>query len=141
VDSKINGGTYKIGYGKPPQQSQFKKGESGNKKGRPKGSKNVATVFHGEINERVLITENGKCRTITKLEAAIKQIVNKAAAGDAKAIRALLQLSKELGDLSISVARQRVDTIIRMVIPAPAPGEDRSYRDDPSHLTYENEVD
>jgi hypothetical protein len=29
---------YKVGYGKPPRSGQFKRGNSGNPKGRPKGS-------------------------------------------------------------------------------------------------------
>ena len=57
------------------------------------------SVFHSELDERIPITENGQRRTITKLEATVKQVVNKAATGDAKAIRTLIQLLKELGDL------------------------------------------
>ena len=36
--------TYPIGYKKPPRDTQFKPGQSGNFKGRPKGAKNFATV-------------------------------------------------------------------------------------------------
>jgi Family of unknown function (DUF5681) len=78
---------YLVGYGNPPKHWQFKKGTSGNKKGRPKGTKNLATLFHQEMNRRVIISENGQRRTITKAEAAIKQFVNKAATGDPKAFQ------------------------------------------------------
>lgn len=92
---------YQIGYGRPPKATQFKKGVSGNKKGRPKGSKNIATLVHAAMHERVTITENGRRRTISKIEAAIKQLTNKAATGDPKAIQALFNLARELGDLKL----------------------------------------
>jgi hypothetical protein len=118
---------YTIGYRKPPKRTQFRKGESGNKSGRSKGSKNVATVLRNELNQRIPITENGKHRTITKLEATIKQMINRAAAGDARAMRTMLQISKDIGDLKIPDVNRR--TVITMTIPRALPGEDRSYRD------------
>ena len=92
---------YKVGFGRPPRATQFKKGVSGNKKGRPKGSKNIATLFHAEMYQRVAITENGERRMITKVEAALKQLINKAATGDPKAIHAMINISRELGDLRL----------------------------------------
>jgi hypothetical protein len=50
---------------------------------------------------RVAISENGERRTITKIEAAIKQLANKAATGDPKAIQAMLNIARELGDLKL----------------------------------------
>jgi hypothetical protein len=79
-----------IGYKKPPRASQFKPGRSGNPKGRPKGSKNLSTIIQQELNAPVVVNENGKRRKISKREAIAKQLVNKAAAGDAKAIPILL---------------------------------------------------
>lgn len=83
---------YDVGYGKPPRGTRFQKGLSGNPRGRPKGSLNVATALERELNQRVTIKENGQTRTITKFEAAIKQLANKAASGDAKAIQFLVNL-------------------------------------------------
>lgn len=83
-----------IGYGKPPRHTQFKKGQSGNPKGRPRGSLNVATILARTLREQVTVNEGGRRRTISKLEAAVKQIVNKAATGDAGAIRFLLGLTQ-----------------------------------------------
>ena len=83
---------YEIGYGKPPEKSRFKKGETGNPKGRPKGKRNIATVLNAILNEKVLINENGRKRKVTKLEASIKQMVNRATAGDLSSMRLLIQL-------------------------------------------------
>jgi len=76
---------YPVGYKKPPRQTQFKPGQSGNAKGRPKGSKDSKTVFAKELRTPIPVTENGKRKKITKLEAIIKHTVNKAAGGDPKA--------------------------------------------------------
>ena len=81
-----------VGYGKPPRKTQFRKGCSGNPKGRPRGTKNVATVLARTLRERVVINENGKRKTITKIEAAVKQLVNQAATGDLAALRQLMIL-------------------------------------------------
>ena len=85
-------GTYDVGYGKPPKHAQFKKGQSGNFKGRPKGTLNLAAVLERTLREEVVINENGRRKVITKLEAAITQLVNKAASGDGHAMRYLCQL-------------------------------------------------
>jgi hypothetical protein len=75
-----------LGYRKPPKKTRFKKGKSGNPKGRPKGSKNMRTVFQKELNSKIPVKENGKSSRITKREAIVKQAVNKAASGDPKAM-------------------------------------------------------
>src|ERR1700722_14543367 len=70
---------YDVGFSKPPEESRFRKGVSGNPKGRPKGRPNIATVLERTLQEKVVINENGVRKTVTKLEAAIKQLMNKAA--------------------------------------------------------------
>jgi hypothetical protein len=82
----------KIGYRNPPEHTQFKKGHSGNPKGRPKGKRNLATVLEKTLHEKVVINENGRRKTITKLEAAMKQLANKAASGDLRALHQLAAL-------------------------------------------------
>jgi len=82
---------YEVGYKKPPKQSQFKKGQSGNPRGRPSGKKNVRTIFNDALNETVPIVENGRRRKIGKGEAMFKQLANRAAQGDLKATQIILR--------------------------------------------------
>lgn len=87
---------YTVGYKKPPRQGQFKKGKSGNPSGRPKGTPNFATALEQVLSEQVVINEGGQRRTITKLEAAVKQLVNKATMGDSRATQQLLKVLSAL---------------------------------------------
>ncbi len=82
-----------VGYGKPPAHSRFKKGTSGNPRGRPKGRLDFATVLLKTLREKVVINENGRRTIITKLEASVKQLVNKAAAGDLRALSHLIGIT------------------------------------------------
>jgi hypothetical protein len=84
-----------VGYGNPPLDTRFRKGVSGNPRGRPKGSRNVAAVFAKSLREKVVVNENGQRKSITKLEAAIKQLVNKAAFGDHRSVQLIVNLSRE----------------------------------------------
>jgi hypothetical protein len=90
-------GTFDGGYGKPPKHTQFCKGVSGNPKGRPKGRPNIATTLQRILQEKVVIRENGLRRTVTKLEAAMKRLVDKAAGGDIVAIRQLIAVAASAG--------------------------------------------
>ena len=87
---------YDIGYGKPPNATRFQKGQSGNPGGRRRGSKNLSTILNEELEQRVVIRENGKQKTITKRRASMKQLVNKAASGDHRALQILIDYLQEL---------------------------------------------
>ena len=77
---------YKVGYGKTPEHTRFKTGQSGNPKGKPRGAKNLSTIVGNAIKEKVMVTENGKRKAVSKLEVAVKQLVNKAVSGGNKAM-------------------------------------------------------
>ena len=87
-----------VGYRRPPQHSRFKKGQSGNPRDRPKGSESAARLARLILNEKIVIKENGERHTITKLQAALKQLINKAAAGDARAIREVFKLQAMIAE-------------------------------------------
>src|SRR5215469_2581310 len=87
---------YQVGYGKPPRHTQFAKGQSGNPRGRPSGSKNLATLVREALNKMVIVTEDGGRRKISKCEAIVTQIINKAAKADLRAIKILLEIIREI---------------------------------------------
>jgi hypothetical protein len=87
---------YQVGYGKPPHHTRFRRGQSGNPRGRPAGSRNLATLVNEALNEPVIVVENGGRRKISKREAIIKQLVNRSAKADWRAIKILLDIVREL---------------------------------------------
>jgi len=85
-----------VGYGRPPQAHQFKPGQSGNPKGRRKGTKNFATIFYEALNRKYTIQENGKTRTITGREGIVLRFVNAALKGDVNALRFILAIEPQI---------------------------------------------
>ena len=95
---------YEVGYGKPPEGGKFAKGKSGNPKGRPKGSKNIANIFLRESRQTVRINGPRGPRSVTKLEAAVMQLGNKAAQGDARALHEFFSQNWKAEEISNSAA-------------------------------------
>ena len=79
---------YDVGYRKPPRHTRFTKGQSGNPRGRPPGAKN--------LNETVIVSENGGRRKVTKRQAIITQLVNRSATADFRAIKILLDIVRDI---------------------------------------------
>jgi len=95
----VNDGTgdYPVGYRKPPRHTRFQKGQSGNPKGRAKGSVNAEDALRRAIFEPITVKDSGKTKRMTKLEVACRQLANKAAAGDTRALKLMIQLIKSFG--------------------------------------------
>jgi uncharacterized protein DUF5681 len=89
---------YEVGYGRPPRHTRFEPGRSGNPRGRPNRSKNLATLLSEALREPVIVVENGRRRTIDKRRAIVTQIVNRSAKGDLRAIQALLPMLLDIED-------------------------------------------
>ena len=89
-------GDYSIGWGRPPTSTRWKPGQSGNSKGRSKGTKNLITALEETLNAKVKVHDRGKVRRMTALEAIVKRLVHDALKGDHKAISVVLGYEPEL---------------------------------------------
>jgi hypothetical protein len=87
MSRKTKKGNYRVGYGKPPEHTRFKPGESGNPRGRPKGRPSFASAIEQALSESVVVVEHGRRKRLTKLAATARQLANKGAAGDFGAVR------------------------------------------------------
>jgi hypothetical protein len=83
---------YNVGYGRPPLETRFQPGQSGNPKGRAKGSKNLSTLIEDALADMVTIKVDGRSRRVSKLQASFMQQANKAATGDARATKMMVEL-------------------------------------------------
>lgn len=86
---------YDVGYGKPPKPGQFKKGQSGNPKGRPKGAKGVKASLKRELTSPITVRERGREIKLSKAEVLAKGLMGDALKGDAKARMEILRLDDE----------------------------------------------
>jgi hypothetical protein len=86
---------YKVGYGRPPEHARFRKGQSGNPRGRPPGTKNLATIFQRMLGETVKVREGEQTRSMTKGEAMLQSLLVRALKGEARASAQVIALARE----------------------------------------------
>jgi Family of unknown function (DUF5681) len=85
----------RVGHCRPPLATRFRPGESGNPRGRPRRKRHLGAVVARALRERITVEEtDGRVRRLSKLEATVKQIVDGATKGDARATRLLFALIK-----------------------------------------------
>ena len=89
-------GEYKVGRGRPPLHTRFKKGQSGNPRGPRPRPKDLPALLVAALNEPVVVTANGEPRQITKREAVVAQLVDKSTGADLRATKMLIDMLKDI---------------------------------------------
>ena len=97
ADKKQPSGDNEVGYGKPPKEHQFKPGQSGNIKGRPKSKKAGLTDVSELLNEPVKVKAGGKVREMGPFEAGFRKLAKRAVDKDLRAILRFVKICEEYG--------------------------------------------
>jgi hypothetical protein len=92
-------------YQRPPRKGQFKPGQSGNPRGRPKNSKNLKTYVGELLDASITVVEDGKTKKIPRVKAIAIQLVNLAAKGDLKGLAAVMSMTRDF-DVAVGEGRQ-----------------------------------
>lgn len=104
-------GDHEVGYSKPPKNTQFKRGKSGNPRGRPKGTKNLKTDLMEELEEKIVVHEGDRSRKISKQRAMIKSLMNRVLKGDIRAATTLLNMTMKLLDTGVEAEPEEAEEL------------------------------
>ena len=108
-----------IGYKSPPTEKRFKKGRSGNPRGRPKESRNLCTVLSEVLNQPVTFKQSGESKQLTKGDAVIRVLMNMGSKGDRRAADAVINLIGKIERLVDPPEAERKNVGV-MVVPGVA---------------------
>jgi Family of unknown function (DUF5681) len=90
--------SYEVGYRKPPKANQFRKGRSGNSRGRKRGEENIVSVFKRHVMKRVKIKVGDQTHSITLAEAVLLKNYNAALQKNPFAMGNIFRLAEASGE-------------------------------------------
>jgi hypothetical protein len=89
-------GDYEVGYGKPPKHTRFRKGQSGNPRGRAKSTHNFKTELRSVLDETLSLSMAGREVKLSARKAMLLALRNKALKGDTRAIGLMVAMLERL---------------------------------------------
>ena len=142
---------YEVGFGKPPVETRFKSGKSGNPRGRPKGAKNkrpalneerLKTIILDEAYREITVRDGDRNVSVPMAQAVVRAMAVNAAKGQHRAQRLFAEIlssterqNKALADEWLQTAieykvewdqeLQRRETLGITHLPAPLPHPDQ----------------
>ncbi len=105
---------YEVGYGRPPEATRFRKGKSGNVRGRPRKSHDAAIDVAGLLDEPVKVREGGEIKQMQPKEVALRKTLKQALEGDRRSIGYLLDLFERYGLLAGSFEHAAGDGVLTL---------------------------
>lgn len=116
---------YTVGYGKPPRHSQFKKGQSGNPRGRRAQPKTFDALLETALNQPVSVTLGARKVRVSKREAIVMTMVNGALKGNIRHLEFLARLMRESSAIEPFEVRPEDEAILKALAgPAPEPAQE-----------------
>jgi hypothetical protein len=95
--TNVGEGDYPVGYRRPPKEYQWKPGQSGNPKGRPRKKRDKQIILEKIMNETITISEDGEKRKVSKCDALFRSHMAKAIRGDTRSAKLILQEAERVG--------------------------------------------
>jgi len=102
-NKKAPTGDYPVGYARPPKEHQFRKGQSGNPTGRPRGSRTIHSLFGEIFRRRTTIRIGATEQRVPMIEALAYAALTKGLKGDVPALKLLFGLSAQINEQSQAV--------------------------------------
>jgi hypothetical protein len=103
---------YAVGYGRPPIESRFQPGASGNPRGRRKGRKNLKTLIRKALTANISIQEGTKTRRVSKIEGVVLRQLQSALKGDDRSAMAVIKMAMQMGLLEEPASNAAEDTAL-----------------------------
>jgi hypothetical protein len=105
------GDPYEVGFGKPPKHTRFKKGRSGNPKGRPRKKPDLYSELAKVLREKVTITVDGQPEKVSVQQALLRRLRDEALRGELWAGKLLQKVIRALPESGSEYERVDMRTI------------------------------